>query len=84
MANRFHFFNRFRALFDRDCKARVHERNAMKQILKKLNRKKRMVLASLASAESPERIADLTRELHVIAAQRKKGISIVKSLKNGK
>ena len=76
------FLHRLRLFFDRDLKNKLAQKNDIKKILKKLNNKKRFILQTMAVTENAEEAGNLRRELHIIQAQRQKGIAIVKGLNN--
>lgn len=75
------FFNIFKQLFNRNLKKQWQEQTDLKCVLKKLNHKKRQVLASLDRIENAEEKAHHLRELRIIHAQRLKGIHMIKEIK---
>lgn len=75
------FLKRCKRVFNREYKNRCRERYELKCVLKKLNHKKRQLLASLQVIEGAEEKACRRRELEIIHAHRLKGIAMIKQLK---
>jgi predicted lactoylglutathione lyase len=66
-------------LFDRDLKNKLVQKNGIKIVLKKLNNRKHFILQRIADTKGSRSIV---RELSIIQAQRKKGIMLIKKMKN--
>lgn len=75
------FLKRFIRVFSREYKKRCRERYELKCVLKKLNHKKRQLLASIDGIEDAEEKAYRRRELEIIHVHRLKGIAMIKQLK---
>lgn len=66
--------------FDLDERSKREKKNDLLKILKKLKQKERKISTKLEAATNDAERKELTKELDIIYAQRKKGINLVKEL----
>lgn len=81
MLNHKQFLKRCKRLFNREFRNRCRELYELKCVLKKLNNKKRQLLASIEWIEDAEEKAYRRLELQIIHVHRLKGIAMIKQLK---
>jgi len=66
---------------DADKSKQRKEQKCIKELLKKLKKKEHHLKDKLEKENDPEKRQQMSKDLHVIFAQRKKGVAILKELK---